>query len=56
MPKSMAWKVIGPNGEPTIVLLNGHVVKLPHKYLCLYPLINVLFSNLSGEALFCGGP
>ena len=32
--KLMAGKIIGHRGEPTIVLLNGHVIKLPSKYLC----------------------
>lgn len=33
----MAGKVIGPKGETAVVtLLNGHVVKMPSKYLCLF--------------------
>lgn len=32
--KLVAGKIIGHRGEPTIVLLNGHVIKLPSKYLC----------------------
>lgn len=32
----MAWEFMGPKEDLAIViLLNGHAVKLPSKYLCL---------------------
>lgn len=35
--KAMASEVTGARGKPTVtVLLNGHVIKLPSKYLYLY--------------------
>lgn len=35
--KPMAMEVIGPKGEPNDAFLNGHVVKLPSRYLWFYP-------------------
>lgn len=32
----MACDVMGPSEEPTVVLLNDHIAKLPSKYLCLH--------------------
>lgn len=35
----------GQRGKPTtIILLNWHCIKLPHKYLSLYPEINSVLS------------
>lgn len=44
----MACDVMGPSEEPTVVLLNDHIAKLPSKYLCLH-VFTVFFSatNLS---------
>lgn len=42
MIKSMTRENVGPgwgSRVPAIVFLNGHVVKLPSKCLCLYPKI-----------------
>lgn len=36
--KSMTVELIGTVGKPmVVVLLNGNLVKLPSKHLCLYP-------------------
>lgn len=32
----MACDVMGSSEEPTVVLLNDHIAKLPSKYLCLH--------------------
>lgn len=32
----MACDVMGPSEEPTVVLLNDRIAKLPSKYLCLH--------------------
>lgn len=32
----MACDVMGPSEEPTVVLLNDHIAKLPSKYLRLH--------------------
>lgn len=48
----MAGEVIGTRWGPAIVVsLNGHVVKLPLKYV--YTNKSVLPSTLVGEASFC---
>lgn len=35
--KYISREAVDPTGEPIDVLLSGHVVKLPYKYLCLHP-------------------
>lgn len=49
-------KVIGHRGEPiTVVFLHQHVVKLPSKYLYLYPHITAAL-NLDPRSLFVQEP
>lgn len=45
----MACDVMGSSEEPTVVLLNDHIAKLPSKYLCLHVFTVFFFSatNLS---------
>ena len=50
----MGWREREEKAGPTTaVLLNGHVVKQPSKYLCLYRDGGVL--NLDQRSLLCSG-
>lgn len=44
----MAWAVIGSKAELAIILVNGHAISLPSKYLRLHPRVRFL-------TLLCGG-
>lgn len=50
----MTLELIGPMGGPTtVVLLNGHLVKLPSKYVYTHRLM--LLPTLIRNVSFCSG-
>lgn len=51
----MAEEVIGLIGEEAtaVVLINGHVLKLPYKYVCTHR--SMVLSTLIKEASLCCG-
>lgn len=50
----MTGEVICPGGEPIIVLLNEHIIKLLSKYLHAHPHSNAA-PSLGKRSFFCSG-
>lgn len=55
MAKNHVWGAQRPKGEPTTILLIGHRVKLPSKYISLYSQINVALGPQRRRTLFNRG-